>query len=187
VAPHVVLHPGRGQNRHSTSHSIPPPVERTGVAAWLSSPGTAIPASRPWRAWPGRRRDSSGTLLQAGDTRPSSLTSQTLSSHIPLTFPSSLSIVFLVVCRCVEDWSRQQGEERSSRWRGGMHPAKEGRRDSGHPARGGGRPDDSRSGFSQWRRGKGLRSTTSRGSGGSAGSHGGRPLFSPFLTFTFSG
>jgi hypothetical protein len=41
VAPHVIPHPTRGQNRHFRAHSVLPPVERTGVAASLSSPGTA--------------------------------------------------------------------------------------------------------------------------------------------------
>jgi hypothetical protein len=43
VVPPVFPLVARGQNGHFMSHSVRPPVERTGVAAWLSSAGTTIP------------------------------------------------------------------------------------------------------------------------------------------------
>jgi hypothetical protein len=94
VAPHVVPHSVRGQNRHFKAHSVSPPVERTGVAAWLSSPGTDFPASPamagPLPRWPWRERSFSyecDSLLLPFSLVPRTWEGETLADPAPLLQP----------------------------------------------------------------------------------------------------
>jgi hypothetical protein len=80
---------------------------------WLLVAGYGVGGSPAMEAPPPLVHGERG--VEAPYTRLSSLNPQTLSSVVPLTFPSFLFLIFLVVWRRVEDWGRRQrgGEEQT--------------------------------------------------------------------------
>jgi hypothetical protein len=87
VAPPVFSLGSRGQNSHFTFHSVRPPVERTGVAAWPSSAGTAIPGF-PVVEGPDGVRGRPGIDVETLDAAPPP--SHTHPSHFLLSLASLL-------------------------------------------------------------------------------------------------